>query len=279
MTLLNPARPPNTVRADRVQAVIFDWAGTTVDFGSVAPARTLQKLFGDLGITLTEPETRRDMGLPKKEHIRAILALPRIRDAWRDIRGRTPNDSEVDELYAQFVPMQLACLGEHSAIIPGVIETVSLLRRNELKIGSTTGYTRAMLNLLLAQSATSGYAPDCSVSPDDVRAGRPHPFMIYECAVKLHVYPSPAIVKVGDTPADIQEGLNAGCWSVGVAGTGNGIGLSFAQFQQLSSSERDTRLAEARAELRIAGAHYVIDSLRDVPSVLDNINALLQSER
>lgn len=277
MKLLNPAIPPNTAPAALLQAVILDWAGTTVDHGSLAPARTLQRVFAQAGITLSESETRRDMGLPKKEHIRAILQIARVRDAWKNLRSHSPRDADADELYEQFIPLQLSCLAEHSALIPGALEAVQHCRKRGLKIGSTTGYTRAMLDLLIAQNAKADYVPDCSLCPEDVGAGRPHPFMIYECAVKLQVSPLSAVVKVGDTPADIQEGLNAGAWSVGVAGTGNGIALSLNDFQQLSATERETRLAEARTELQHAGAHFVIDTLADLPALLDNIDARLRS--
>ena len=150
-------------------------------------------------------------------------------------------------------------------------------RRRGLKIGTTTGYTREMLDLLVEASAKAGYRPDCSLAPSDVGVGRPHPFMIYENAVRLQVYPLAAIAKVGDTPADIQEGLNAGVWSIGVAGTGNMTGLSYQDFQALPASERQDRLAIARTELENAGAHYVVDSLAEVDPVLDDIDGRLKS--
>jgi phosphonoacetaldehyde hydrolase len=277
LKLLNPAIPPNTVRASRLKAAVLDWAGTTVDFGSLAPVYTLQKVFAQAGITLCDAEIRRDMGLPKKEHIRAILAAPAIREAWLARHGRAANDADVEALYQQFIPLQMSCLAERSALIPGVLEAVRHLRERRLKIGSTTGYTRAMLDVLLAQSAKAGYIPDCSLAPEDVGAGRPHAFMLYEIAVRLQVSPMSAIVKIGDTPADIQEGLSAGCWSVGVAGTGNGIGLCLGEFQQLPLSEREARLTRSRAELQNAGAHYVVDALGEVLAVLDDIDARLQS--
>jgi phosphonoacetaldehyde hydrolase len=277
LKLLNPKIPPNTIRASRLKAVVLDWAGTTVDYGSLAPARTLQRLFAQTGITLSEEETRRDMGLPKKDHIRAILQMPRVRAAWQALRGRAPGESEVAEIYERFIPLQLSCLAEYSAVIPGVVETARVLRQRGLKIGSTTGYTRAMLDVLLGESDKSGYTPDCSVTPEDVSAGRPHPFMIFECAVRLQIYPMSAIVKAGDTPADIQEGLNAGAWSIGVAATGNAVGLSLEDFQKLTAAERESRLAAARLELQSAGAHYVIDTLAQLPAVLDDIDVRLQS--
>jgi phosphonoacetaldehyde hydrolase len=260
-----------------LKALVLDWAGTTVDFGSLAPARTMQKLFAGLDIALTEQETRQHMGLPKKEHIRGILSIPRICDAWSKLRGSAPNDADVDRMYAEFIPMQFSCLVEYSAVIPGVAEAVESFRGRGLKIGSTTGYTRAMLDLLLKTSGQQGYTPDCSLTPEEVGAGRPHPFMMYESAVRLQVYPLAAIAKIGDTPADIQEGLNAGAWSIGVAGTGNSIGLSADEFFALPEAERKSRLAAARAELQNAGAHYVIDTLADAHAVLDEIDAQLKS--
>jgi phosphonoacetaldehyde hydrolase len=248
-----------------------------VDHGSLAPARTLQQVFSRVHISLTESETRRDMGLPKKDHIRGILSMPRVRDAWQTLRGRIPGEADVDEIYQEFIPLQFSCLAEFSTLIPGVVEAVEHFRQRGLKIGSTTGYTRAMLDLLLQQSAKAGYSPDCSLTPEEVGGGRPHPFMIYENAVRLQIYPLASLAKIGDTPSDIHEGLNAGAWTIGVAGTGNMIGLSLQDFQRLSEAERKTRLAEARAELQIAGAHYVIDSLAEATAVLDDIDTRLKT--
>jgi phosphonoacetaldehyde hydrolase len=279
MKLLNPAVPPQTIYADRLKGLVLDWAGTTVDYGSLAPARTLQKLFAGARITLTESETRQHMGLPKKEHIRGILSLPRVRNAWQELRGRFPSEADVDEMYREFIPLQFSCLAEYSALIPGVVEAMQSFRRRGLKIGSTTGYTRAMLDLLVEKSAKEGYSPDCSLTPEEVGAGRPHPFMMYESAVRLQVYPLAAIAKIGDTPVDILEGLNAGAWSIGVAGTGNMIGLSLEDFHALSEAARESRLADARAELQNAGAHYVVDTLAEVHSVLDDIDVRLKTAR
>jgi len=257
---------------------VLDWAGTTVDFGSLAPARTLQKLFAGSGITLTESETRQHMGLPKKEHIRGILSMAQVGNAWLELRGRIPGNADVDELYSEFIPLQISCLAEYSGLIPGVVEAIQSFRQRGLKIGSTTGYTRAMLDLLVEKSAKDGYSPDCSLTPEEVGAGRPFPFMMYESAVRLQIYPLAAIAKIGDTSADIQEGLNAGAWSIGVAGTGNKIGLSLEEFLALSEAEKESRLTDARSELRDAGAHYVVDTLAEVHAVLDDIDTRLRAQ-
>lgn len=277
MNLLNPNLPPHTVSANRLKALVLDWAGTTVDFGSLAPARTIQRVFEGVGVSLREDEVRRDMGLAKKEHITRILAMPRVREAWKAARASFPTVEEADVLYQMFIPLQLSCLAEYSALIPRVVESVQRFRKRGLKIGSTTGYTRAMLDLLVETSAKGGYKPDCSISPEDAGSARPGPFMLYENAIRLQVYPMAAIAKVGDTPADIYEGLNAGAWSIGVTATGNAVGLSYAELQALPSKEREARFANARAELQQAGAHYVVDSVADLDAVLDDIDARLKS--
>lgn len=277
MNLLNPNLPPHTIAANRLKALVLDWAGTTVDFGSLAPARTIQRVFEGVGIPVTEDEVRSDMGLAKKDHIARILAMPRVRDAWRAVRESVPTPDEADVLYEMFIPLQLSCLAEYSTLIPGVVESVQRFRKRGLKIGSTTGYTREMLDLLVESSAKAGYKPDCSVSPEDVGSARPGPFMLYENAVRLQVYPMASIAKVGDTPADIQEGLNAGSWSIGVAATGNAVGLSYEEFQVLSAKERQQLLSNAREKLQRAGAHYLVDTLAELDPVLDDIDARLEA--
>ncbi len=239
----------------RVTAVIFDWAGTTVDHGSLAPVRTLQKLFAARGIQVTEEEARRDMGVHKKDHIRAIL---------RAKSGGPPDETTVEEFFTEFIPMQMDCLARYSAVIPGVPETAARLRAQGIRIGSTTGYTRPMLDLLLATAGTQGYVPDCALCPDDTAAGRPWPWMCYLNAIHLKAYPMHTMVKIGDTVSDIQEGLNAGMWTVGIARTGNMIGLTAEDFAALPATEQAARLAAAHRNLSEAGAHYAIDSVTDL---------------
>ena len=258
-----------------LQAVILDWAGTTVDHGSLAPVRVLQKIFSDRGIEISEEEVRRDMGILKKDHIRALLVLPRIAAAWEHRYRETPGEKEVESLFADFVPLQMACLVECSTVISKVADTVERLRDRGLKIGSTTGYTRPLMDILLPHAAGQGYAPDCTICPDDVGAGRPFPWMIYENAIRMKVHPLDAVVKIGDTISDVEEGLNAGTWTVAVAQTGNMIGVSEEQWRTLPWDEQTARLEEARRALRHAGAHYVIDTLAEIHPILDQIEARL----
>jgi phosphonoacetaldehyde hydrolase len=237
--------------------------------------RTLQRVFEAARCPVTEDEARVSMGVAKLEHIRSLLAESDIAARWAMAHGSAPQAGDADRLYQQFIPLQFSCLAEYSGLIPGVAEMTARLRQRGVRIGSTTGYTRAMLDLLVEHARRAGYAADVSFSPEDVGGGRPHPYMIYQAAVQLQVYPLAAIVKVGDTPADIAEGLNAGVWSVGVAATGNMVGLSQADFEALSPAERQQRVSAGRAALAAAGAHYVIDSVADLDPVLEAINERL----
>ena len=250
----------------KTTAIIFDWAGTTVDHGSLAPVRALQRLFAGRGLNVTEDEARRDMGVHKKDHIRALLRVK---------TGGQPSEAAVAELFAEFIPMQMECLAACSAVIAGVVETVEKLRALGIRIGSTTGYTRPMLEVLLAQAAKEGYTPDCALCPDDAGAGRPWPWMCYLAAIQMRTYPMYTMIKIGDTISDIEEGLNAGMWTVGVARTGNMIGLSEEQLAALPAGEQAARASAARRRLGDAGAHYAIDAVADFYPLLEQIEARL----
>jgi len=104
----------------RIEAVIFDWAGTTVDHGSLAPVRAVTELFARHGVALTDADARRDMGIFKKDHIRRILAMPHIGDIWRERCGSAWDERQVEMLFQEFQPLQMEILEAYSQVIPGV---------------------------------------------------------------------------------------------------------------------------------------------------------------
>ncbi|HEY6330298.1 MAG TPA: phosphonoacetaldehyde hydrolase [Blastocatellia bacterium] len=259
----------------KLRAVIFDWAGTIIDHGSLAPVRALEELFRAHEVPITEAEARMDMGLLKKDHIRSILSGSRVSAAWSDKYGGPPSETDVEELFADFIPRQLHCLAGYSELIPGLVEVTAAIRKRGMKVGGTTGYTRPMLDLLLERAAAQGFIPDCALCPEDVGAGRPNPWMCYETAVRLRVYPLESFVKVGDTLSDIEEGLNAGMWTIGVARTGNLIGLSESDLARLPSEDRQARVEAARGTFSAAGAHYIVEAVADLSPILDSIDERL----
>jgi phosphonoacetaldehyde hydrolase len=259
----------------RIEAVIFDWAGTTVDHGSLAPLKAVTELFSREGVPILDGEARRDMGLFKKDHIRLILAIPRVNQEWLRVAGKPPKEGDVERLFALFQPLQMEILQAHAEVIGGVVEVSEKLRSLGIKLGSSTGYTRPMLDLLVAQAATQGYRPDMALCPDDAGGGRPHPWMCLRMALEFRLSSTVAAVKVGDTISDIEEGRNAGMWAVGVSATGNEVGLSAVELAALPEAERSHRTARACLRLKGAGAHYVIESVAQLEPVLADIDARL----
>jgi phosphonoacetaldehyde hydrolase len=260
-----------------VQAVVFDWAGTTVDFGSRAPVLAVMEAFRRREVPITMEEARGPMGMAKRDHLCAVASLPRVRDRWQTVHGRPPTDDDVDQLYRQFVPLQKEVLAAHADLIPGCRETVEACRARDLRIGSSTGYTRELMDVLVPLARQQGFAPDAVVCADDVAAGRPAPWMNWENARRLNVYPPAAIVVVDDTIVGIEAGRNAGMWAVGVVRSGNLIGLSVEELDRLDRAAQTARYEAARQQLDSSGAHFVIDTVADLPALLDQIDHHLRS--
>jgi phosphonoacetaldehyde hydrolase len=251
--------------------VIFDWAGTMVDFGCQAPVAALVDAFALRGVTLDEAAARADMGKAKADHVRALLARPEVARAWREARGAPPGEADVLGLMEDLGPLMREAAAQAATLIPGALETVSALRAAGLKIASSTGYTREMMAPVLTRAAEQGYAPDHLLCADETLAGRPSPLMIYKACVDLGVWPLSRVVKVDDAEAGVAEGRAAGCFTVGLAASGNGMGLSRAAFQALAPHAREARLAAAGAGLRAAGADLVIDTVADLVPALQAI--------
>jgi phosphonoacetaldehyde hydrolase len=253
---------------DRFDLVIFDWAGTMVDHGCVAPVHALLEAFRRHGVLLTEAEARRDMGKAKKDHVRALLDEPKIAAAWTTASGRAPTAEACETLIAELGPLMRDQAALAAGLIAGARTTVDTLRAAGLKIASSTGYTREMMEPVLRRAAEQGYAPDHLVCSGETPCGRPSPLMIYKACVDLGVWPLSRVVKVDDAEAGVAEGRAAGCYTVGVAASGNGVGLSAAALAALPTAERNARIAAAAEALHRAGADLVIDSVADLVPAL-----------
>lgn len=255
-----------------LQAVIFDWAGTLVDFGSLAPTQIFVEAFATFGISITLEQARGPMGLSKWDHIHQLLQEPSIAAQWNSMFGRAPSDADVDAIYARFMPMQIAKVGEFSVPIDGAVQVLQWLRANRLKVGSCSGYPREVLNQLLPQAAKAGIAPDHVVAGDELAAGgRPGPYMALANVLALGVSDVRACVKVDDTVPGIEEGLNAGMWTIGLSLSGNEVGYSKEEYSAANSVDVEAKIAVAEAKLKKAGSHYVMRTIADLPAVLAKI--------
>jgi phosphonoacetaldehyde hydrolase len=263
-----------TTIGNQLKAVIFDWAGVTVDYGSRTPTEVFIEIFRRRGIDITSAEARGPMGLAKRDHIAALAALPRIAAQWRALHAREPADHDVQSMYEESLPLQkekLTCRG--SEVIPGVPEAIDRLRQLGLKIGSTTGYTRELMDVVAPIAARGGYSPDVIVCSNEVRAGRPAPWMNFRAAELLGIESMSSVVVVDDTPIGIQAGRNAGAWTVAVSQSGNELGLSFNEVAALSANDLDIRLKEISSRFFAIGAHLVIRSVAELPNRLTDLAA------
>ncbi len=256
---------------NKIECVIMDWAGSAVDYGCFAPVAAFIGSFAEIGIELSAADARKPMGLNKIDHIKALFSMRHIGEEFSRRYGRTFTDDDVQSRYASFKKILFDTLSDYTDPISGVIDTINQLKSQGIKIGSTTGYTDEMMQVVVAAAAAKGYKPNNWVTADQLPAGRPYPYMIYKNMCDLAIPSVHSVIKYGDTVADIREGVNAGVWSVGVVLGSNELGLTEKEVQEMATDELNRRKQEVRMRLYAAGAHYVIDSIDELPLLIDAI--------
>jgi phosphonoacetaldehyde hydrolase len=255
----------------KFKAVVFDWAGTMIDFGSFAPVAAFVQAFAEFGIVAEVSDARAPMGMAKRDHIRAMLARDGISSQWRERHGALPREADVDALYGTFVPLNETVVANHADLVPGALEMLADLRARRLKIGSTTGYTRSVMERVLPLAAAQGYAPDCLVCSDDLPETRPGPLGMMRCFEELGIEAPTSVIKIDDTEPGIAEGVAAGCLTVGVTLSGNFSGMTAVDLESLSVREVCKIRERGGACLKEVGADHVIDTVADLPGLIDRL--------
>lgn len=261
----------------KIECIIMDWAGTAVDYGCFAPVAAFMESFKAIGVPVTAAETRAHMGLTKIEEIRALFESERINACFREKYGRNYNEDDVQARYEEFQRVLFATLEDYTEPIPYVVETIAQLRAQGLKVGSTSGYTKKMMEVVIPAAARKGYIVDNCVTSDNLPAGRPAPYMIYQNMCELGIPCCQSVLKYGDTIADIKEGVNAGAWSVGVIMGSNELALTEEEVKNMPADELARRKQEVRMRMYAAGAHYVVDDIRELPALIKAINARMNA--
>jgi phosphonoacetaldehyde hydrolase len=260
----------------QVKAVIFDWAGTLVDFGSLAPVLSLQKVFEEAGVSVSAEDVRADMGLGKLDHIRNLGMRENVARAWADAHGGAGfEDADAVALFEAYRSVNRRVASERGKLIGGALKTSRALRERGILIGSTTGYSRDIMEHVTAVARAQGFEADTVVCADDVPESRPSPLAVYHVLVTLGVYPASSVIKVDDTVPGLMEGKAAGCWTVGISETGNELGLDEEAFATLPARERLDLANTAAKRLTDAGADYVVGSVAEIPAIIDDINERL----
>ena len=242
-----------------MECVIFDWAGTTVDYGCFAPVQAFVEIFRHFGIEPTMEEVREPMGMLKRDHIKTMLGMKRIHDLWVEKYGKEPTEADVDAMHDLFQEKLMGILDQFADPKPHVVETVAKLREMGIKIGSTTGYTDAMMEIVVPKAKEQGYEPDAWFSPNAVNnMGRPYPYMIFEDMKALQISSVEKVIKVGDTLSDIREGKNAGVYTIGVVEGSSELGMTKEEYEALGEQERENAVRKVTERFLAAGADKVI---------------------
>ncbi|MDY6449466.1 phosphonoacetaldehyde hydrolase [Acinetobacter faecalis] len=260
---------------NKLQAVILDWAGTVVDFGSFAPTQIFVEAFKEFGIEVSLEESRGPMGMGKWDHIRTLCNVPEIAERYREKFGRTPTDDDVTAIYERFMPLQIEKIAVHSGIIPGALESIQILRDKGLKIGTCSGYPKIVMDKVVELAEKNGYSPDCVVATDEVPNGRPYPAQSLQNVISLGISDVAACVKVDDTWPGILEGRSAGMWTVALTCSGNALGLTYEEYKNLDKAQLDKERQRIQKIFEGSKPHYLIDTIAELPQVIEDINLRL----
>jgi phosphonoacetaldehyde hydrolase len=260
-----------------IRAVMFDWAGTVIDHGSRAPIVALLEALAAYGVQIDEATARGPMGRSKRDHIAQLFALADVKAQWQAAHQREATEADIDRIYERFVPRQCEVALLHTDLIDGVPELMRWLGEHDIRVGSTTGYPASVMEKLVPLAREKGFAPEAVVCASDVPAGRPAPWLLWECAKRMNVYPASACVAVDDTPVGIEAARNAGMWAIGVTASGNEVGLSVDAWNDLLVSEKQDRIDVASARLRDAGAHAVVYSVKELAQILSCLDEWIVS--
>lgn len=211
----------------------------------------------------------------KWDHIRTLCDQPQISERYKKVFGRTPSDDDVTAIYQRFMPLQIEKIAEHSALIPGALETIAQLRGQGIKIGSCSGYPAQVMAKVVELAATRGYTADHVVATDQVPNGRPWPAQALANVIALGIDDVGACVKVDDTVPGILEGRRAGMWTVALVCSGNALGLTYEQYRALDPATLASERTRIHNLFEGSRPHYLIDTLSDLPEVIANINKRL----
>jgi phosphonoacetaldehyde hydrolase len=212
------------------------------------------------------------MGLAKRDHVKAILGIDRVKNEWLRIHNAPPRESDIDEIYSIVTPIMMAEIERCSEPIEGIVEVINTLKSKGIKIGSTTGYIDIMMEKILPIAASKGIVLDSTVNSSECKEGRPAPFMIFKNMENLGIYDVSEVLKIGDTVADVGEGLNAKVWTVAVVNSSNEVGLTKNEFDALNPESTKFIIDAASDKLKKAGAHFVINDISEIHGIIDQIN-------
>tara|TARA_E500000178_G_scaffold109397_1_gene109133 strand:- start:425 stop:1216 length:792 start_codon:yes stop_codon:yes gene_type:complete len=260
----------------KIEAIVFDLAGTIIDFGSLAPSKVLIHIFNKFGITISRKEAVGPMGIEKRAHISQLINSKKISLFWKKKYNKKPGKQEIDKLFKLFNPELKKIIKHHSKLISGCKKTINFLKRKKIKLAVNTGYSEEILKIILSELKKQGFYPDISYSSSHANIGRPSAEIIYKIFSELNITMGSNCIKVDDTIPGLLEGVNAGMWVVGVIFSGNEFGKTEVEFNKLSSKDKIIFRKRVTNKFKRIGAHYVIDTIKDLPKTIELIDSRIK---
>ena len=263
---------------NRIRLCIFDLGGTIVDKYSLSPFISLKQAFKNKRINVNNHLIYKDMGMNKHEHIQEILKDKYIRRIWFKLYGQYPNKNSAMSVYDEFIRYQMDEGIKNIDILPETKKTIQWLGDNNISTGVTTGFPRPIMNAIKEKLLDEDIYIDKYVSSTCLgkgKPGRPNPHMMNEIINKLDLtFDTRKIIKVDDTCVGIQEGKNAGTLTIGVAKWSTNMKMTeYNHDENMSKEEYVERLKSSREELWKSNPDYVIDSLDELPRIINHINS------
>ena len=258
-----------------IRACIFDLGGTLIDKYSLSPLNSLHKAFHKFNIPITKSLIADDMGLKKKEHIEIILEKPNVKPMWYRETSDIPKSIMRDCILREFNRVQTKSL-ETCDLIENSVFTINRLQKMGIKIGITTGFNYEHTMIVNNIFEEHNIFLDSIVSSDCVDNSRPYPDMIHENMKNLNITNPKHVIKIDDTFIGIQEGLNAGCFTIGVPRWS----INMDMYDENEGEEDFNTIMDKlkTSKKKLQNCHYLIDDLKSITTIILSINKLLNNQ-
>jgi len=214
------------------------------------------------------------MGLNKIDHIDKICNKPIVIKDWYKKYNRIINDEDKEDLYNKFLKIQKRETIENMKIIPETYDVIKKLKERNIKIGSTTGFDKEQMERVKSILKSNGIELDSYVSSTCLdKPGRPFSYMIHENMNRLNISSPKNVIKLDDTNSGIREGINAGCWTIGVSRWSVYMNVNdYSEINYLSTDNLINKIENSKKTLQKSGPNMIINDLRELPKIIDNIN-------
>jgi phosphonatase-like hydrolase len=239
--------------AEKIELVVFDLAGTTVDdtiHGLPLVTVAMTEAFASRGIKISPEQVNKYRGMDKKQALSCLLKECQEIQMNNCDSDKLKNINDNAFLDAMFKDFKLA-LNSHliniNKEIPGTTEIFYWLKTRGIKIAVGSGFPHDVVLALVEKLGWKNLVQYVS-SAEQEGYSRPHPSLVHSAMKHCSVTDKRNVLKVGDTVMDVEEGNNAGCRTVAV----------------LTGTQTESTLKQSNPD-------YIINSVADLPKLLEQL--------